>query len=309
MKNFYIRSLIIIPIGVFQFLIILVNKKWIIKLYSKYYEIATKSLIFNYFLSFGISFVSFFATLNAYISTNKINSYFIISILFIFIIIVFTLIKYIIKSYNLSCINKNILKENELIKELSKKDAVFKHNLINNLLGIEIIANDKTKRIIDDLIRSYKNEYNKINNINELPNGIQGIIYKKVYLKNIENLNLEIENNIKEDIIDLLGIKKYNLFVETIGILIDNALEAVQYCKEKFILIDMKVIDDKLYFEIKNSFDSMIDFDEIGMKNYTTKKSGHGIGLHYLLNNKNLNLNASIVNNLFCICAKFQIKK
>ena len=308
-NNYYLRSFSGIPLILFQFLFVATTKNVLNNLYKKYYLKVTKNITFTFLITFIIVLLAFLSSLNAFQSDIKLASYFIILIIFIFLLLVIYLIKYIIKSYNLVNINKNVIDENKLVRELSQRDQIFKHNLINNLLGIETVANKKTKLLIDELIMSYKNDYEKINNINELPSGIQGLIYKKISLKNIPDLNFIVENSFKEDIVELMTPKNYNALVESIGILIDNALEAVEKCENKIIVIDTRKVGDNIYFEIKNSFNSIIDFDFLGKKNYTTKKEGHGIGINHLIKNKNIDIKASILDNLFCVEIVVKLKK
>ena len=308
-SNIIFRTFLTIPVSFLQFLLILFSKSILIKIYDRYYKKITNNTIFIFLLSFFIMSLSFLSCLSLYKSQKNVESYIIIVFIVILLLIIVYLIKYIIKSYNLSSLNKNIINENKLIREMSKNDAIFKHNLINNLLGIEVVANKKAKLLIDELIIKYRNDYEKISNINELPSGIQGLIYKKIYLKNISDLNFRVENGFEGDIEKLMTSKNYNLLSETIGILLDNALEAVENCNNKIVVIDMEKTDDNIFFEIKNSFDTQLDFEDLGSAKYTTKKNGHGIGMNYLLENKNVELKSSIVNNLFQVKAIIKIKK
>ena len=280
-SSYLFRFLITFPVSLMQFILILIFKRILNNLYQKYYLKFSQNIIFIFLLSFFIMFMSFFAVLNASQSNVRFFSYLTIGSITVFSVLVMYIIKYIIKSYNLSILNKNIINENKLVREMSQKDAVQKHNLINNLLGVETVANKKAKALLDEIIISYKSEYEKINNINELPSGIQGLIYKKVYLKNIPDLNIIVENSFKDDIVEFMSPKSYNALTEAIGILLDNALEAVEKCNKKIIVIDTRKVDNNIYFEIKNTFDSIIDFDFLGKKNYTTKKDGHGIGVNH----------------------------
>lgn len=299
-NNFIVRSLMIIPISLIQIILTIVSKKIINNLYEKYFKKICRNIYFIIGLMSLIFYIAFSCCLNAYQSNIKYISFYIIIVMFVVIVLLVYLIKYIIKSYKLSYINQNIIRENKLIREISKNDQIFKHNLINNLLGIQSVTNKKTKLLIEDLIRSYQNDYDKITNINELPQGIQGIIYKKIYLKNIPDLNVIVENTFNDDLSEIMDAKSYNLLSVSIGILLDNSLEAVNDCEDKIIIMNMKKENEKIIFEIKNNFNSVIDFEKIGKANYTSKKNGHGIGLGYILKNRNIEMNTSIINNLYC---------
>lgn len=211
------------------------------------------------------------------------------------------------KEYQTKVLNKNIVDENKYIKDIAKQDEEFKHNLINNLLSIKTVASKKVNQLIDGLISEYKTDYKNILNINDLPDGILSIIYRKAYEENIDNLNLAVDNKIKKDLIDMLSPKNYNKFCTSIGILFDNALDAVKSCKEKVIEISFLEDDECIYYIQKNSFTNVIDLEQTGTKEYTTKKSGHGIGLNYVKNLKDIETKNEVINNMFI--TKLKIKK
>ena len=48
-----------------------------------------------------------------------------------------------------------------------------------------------------------------------------------------------------------------------------------------------------------NSFEGNLDLEQIGELKYTTKNTGHGLGLYSLIGLKKLNIKTSIKNNIF----------
>ena len=211
------------------------------------------------------------------------------------------------KEYQTKVLNKNIVDENKYMKDIARQEKEFKHNLINNLLGIKTVASKKVNQLIDELISEYKTDYKNILNINDLPDGILSIIYRKAYEENIDNLNLAVDNKIKKDLIDMLSPKNYNKFCTSIGILFDNALDAVKSCKEKIIEINFLEDEEYIYYIQKNSFNNVIDLERTGTIEYTTKKSGHGIGLNYVKNLKTIETKNEVINNMFI--TKIKVKK
>lgn len=125
---------------------------------------------------------------------------------------------------------------------------------------------------------------------------VYSIITNKYYraIENKINMNVEIMIDFKE-----LNISTYEL-CRILGILLDNAIEAVEPCKEKVINVkfikDIKV--DRKLIIIENSFNQIdIDLDKIYEKGYSTKKDEeqkHGLGLwtvrKILSKSDNLNL-------------------
>lgn len=309
-RNFYIRNLLNIPLCL---LILLICSLSFVKnisstFYSKYIDKieANKKVLNLISILIILILISFY--LNVYNGVGKIgHSIYIFSILsftLIFIVVLYLLYK----EYQTKILTKKIINENKYMKDIARQDKEFKHNLINNLLGIKTVASKKVNQLIDELISEYKTDYKNILNINDLPDGILSIIYRKAYEENIDNLNLAVDNKIKKDLIDMLSPKNYNNFCTSIGILFDNALDAVKSCKEKIIEINFLEDEEYIYYIQKNSFNNVIDLERTCTKEYTTKKSGHGIGLNYIKNLKNIEIKNEVINNMFITKVKVKIK-
>ena len=310
-QNKYIfRCILTIPVFLVEIVIVFIPgfRKKINEFIDKYTKRITNNTFFTIIAYMMIYMFLILVYLHVYKSSSKTVYYTLTAIMIFILFIVVILIREIIKIYELSIMNENIKTENKLLKEIADKDSIFRHNLINNLIGLEAIANKKSVKVIEQLIESYQCGYKNLNNITKLPSGIDGLIYKKLYLKNNQNLNLIVENTIKEDIFKHLNSKKYNLLMEAIGILIDNALEASEKCKNGIMIIGIYKNKNKLLFEIKNNFSETLDLEKLGTKNYTTKKEGHGIGLNYLIKNRSVKLNTNIINNFFCAELELELK-
>lgn len=308
-NNFYIRSLLNVPVDT---LIILISSIPIIKIltkkfYEKYFSKikCTKTVIL--FISAIVMILCLAFCFNAYNELDRIGHLLIMSGIIVLFFMLLIILYLLYREYQIKTLNKNIIEENKYIKEIAKQDAEFKHNLINNLLGIKTVSNKRTNKLIDCLIEEYQLDYKNITNINDLPNGVQSIIYRKAYEENIEDLNLIVHNFIKNELYDLLTPKKYNHLCTSVGILFDNALEAVKNTFEKVIEINFEEDQEYIYFILKNSFSNILDLEEIGKRNFTTKSKGHGIGLNYVKNLKTLEIKNEIINNTFI--AKIKLKK
>lgn len=308
-RNFYIRNLLNIPLCLL--ILLICSLKFIKNLSSTFYSKYIDKIEINKnalnLISVLIILILISFYLNVYNEVGKIgHSIYIFSILsftLIFIVVLYLLYK----EYQTKMLSKRIMEENKYMKDIARQDKEFKHNLINNLLGIKTIANKKVNQLIDELISEYKTDYKNILNINDLPDGILSIIYRKAYEENIDNLNLAVDNKIKKDLIDMLSPKNYNKFCTSIGILFDNALDAIKSCKEKVIEINFLEDDEYVYYIQKNSFTNVIDLEQTGTREYTTKKSGHGIGLNYVKNLKDIETKNTVINNMFI--TKLKIKK
>lgn len=201
--------------------------------------------------------------------------------------------------------NLRLIENNGNYHAISKEYRLLRHNLINRLMGIKSVANKRSKELIENLIYQYRQENEFINIIDSAPTGINGIIYQKMYPYANTNIYFIINSMINEKSFQKLKAWRYNLLCETIGLVLDNALEALEESTKKILYIDIKEEKDKIEILIANTFQNDIDLEKLGEENYSTKKRKSGIGLNYLLNNKNLNFKTVITNNVFFI--KFSI--
>lgn len=306
-KQINFRTILALPVIIIEIFICMLIKNIVVSFYDKYIVkikynmqliVTILSLIYMMFWMFSI---------NAFKVINAQMRFIIFLITLMIIIMVILILYYMYKSFSVNECNNKIIQESDFIKKVASKDKIFKHNIINNLMGIETIANKKSKVLINDLIKKYTKDYKIISNINDVPNGLQGIIYQKTFERNYSNLNLVVENNISKEIYGILKASKYNLFCETFGILLDNALEAVKELDEKVINIIFDENENNIVVTLSNNFSNIIDFDNIGKTGYTSKKYGHGLGLVYILNKKDIKIHSNIINNIYN--TKFEIKK
>ena len=77
--------------------------------------------------------------------------------------------------------------------------------------------------------------------------------------------------------------------------------------KKKLLKLIFLEDEEYIYYIQKNSFNNVIDLERTGTKEYTTKKSGHGIGLNYVKKLKNIETKNEVINNMFI--TKLKVKK
>ncbi len=101
-------------------------------------------------------------------------------------------------------------------------------------------------------------------------------------------------------------------FYKIIGVLIDNAIEAVESYDKKEISIEIYIEDNYFVFEIANEFYEQIDFEKLGKTRFTTKGESHGYGLllvkEIVNNNEEIYNQTEIVSNLFIQKVGIKIK-
>ena len=193
----------------------------------------------------------------------------------------------------------NLLENNKYYVESNIKSRVFKHNIIHELNGIKSVADKKTNKLIDGIIKDNMLESTNSNYDDVLPNGINGIICRKLYNDNKVKLEYVINNYIKSDLFDVLWPRKYNRLCETIGLVLDNAVNASSKSKEKMLHIILLEDENMIKIKVINTFNDSLDVDKIGALNYTTNNNGHGLGLYSLIGKKDVLLTTKIINNLF----------
>lgn len=196
-------------------------------------------------------------------------------------------------------LTNKLLEENNLTnKKVITEYSILKHNFESKLLGIKDVANKEAKTLIDDLLEDTNSSVYIKNDINAMPLGINGLVMGKLAKHEKSNVNISITNDITSNILDVVSPRSYNLFCESLGISLDNALESAKNTKEKLVYLEFKETDTEIKITVINTFSGGVDLDCLGEVNYTSKKKGHGLGL-YSLFRKNLNIKTSIKNNLF----------
>lgn len=244
-------------------------------------------------------------------SVSNIDNTYLISVVVVFGIISLIIIyNFVSMNYQIVILKKtnNILeKNNNGNLELLKEYRILKHNLENNLMGIKSVANKKSQQLIDALIMEYNSKFYIKQDMTSMPSGINGFILEKLYKYTNEDIKISISNNIKHNLLKILGAKNYNLFCEALGVTLDNALESTVKSSEKLLCLDFNEKKHTLEIEIMNTFKGNIEIEKLGTKEYTSKETGHGLGLYSLFNRKNLFITTSIKNNLFI--NKIEVKK
>lgn len=238
-----------------------------------------------FFISIAFS-VSLYLT---YINTKVINAFILnLIILLIYTIILIVLFSEKEKNYEM---NKNIINISENLTEYENMldyQRVANHENKNQLLVIKGMIKKNENNIIeyiDSIIKEKREEnedyYNKTKNIPS--GGLQGLIYYKTLLikeKKI-TLNLNIDKKIKKINLEAYGTEFNKNLCKSVGVLLDNAIQAVENLKEKNIDIIM-INNNNFEIMISNNFEGEIDLENVDNSGYTTKGKGHGYGLTLL---------------------------
>ncbi len=179
----------------------------------------------------------------------------------------------------------NFMKEYEMIID---KERIDRHEMVNNLLVLKSIKNKNTKqynKVLDDILLTYQSNRTP-KGLYELPSGLKGLFYYKIY--DMKNKNIEVFINVSNKIIkDLDGLdsKLLTKVCKILGILLDNAKEAACESKNKLVVIDLYKEENDIIIYIENSIneDNSVDIKKLKVKGFSTKGNNRGYGL-YIVN-------------------------
>lgn len=185
----------------------------------------------------------------------------------------------------------------------------LKHNLMNDFLAIKTVASTECQELINEKIKKYSKDYEWIDLVSEIPSGIQGLLFLKAQQAKQKGIELNIKSN-NISIKDLkLSTKMYAFINDSLGILLDNAIDASLESKNKNIMINILQYKKEITLEIINKFSHNINVDMLGSINYSTKSEKSGIGLNYIIKNSGSKIKIfnKIVNDYFVSTLKLNI--
>ena len=174
------------------------------------------------------------------------------------------------------------MKEYEMIID---KERIDRHEMVNNLLILKTFKNKNSKdfeRILDGLLLTYQNNKTP-KGLYELPSGLKGLFYYKIY--DMKNSNIETFINISNKIIkdlDNLDSKILTKVCKILGILLDNAKEAAKESNKKLVVIDLYKEKNNTVVYIENSINrnNKLDLSKMKVKGFSTKGNNRGYGLY-----------------------------
>ena len=297
LDNWTITSIILTFIVFFCLFIVAHIKKVVIfvnKLYNRLTKIKYSDLLIVFLILY--IFISAFVILT---SLPNLSIDILLSLLIFLIIVVFVfLIKYKITEEEIEKYLKTLKENNDFYITVDDENRIFKHNLMAKMLSIKSVSNKKARKLIDDFLKSYNSNMDFSFHIKDMPYGLNGIIYEKIY-PYMGQLNIKIDNKIDFDIFSRLKPRRYNVFVEKMVIVLDNAIQASLKSKTKLLILNLYYEDNQIIIDIKNTFETNLSLDDLGKINYSTKDKKGGLGLFSALRDNEVNLSIKIINDLF----------
>lgn len=264
------------------------------KLYKKICKVTNMDITLFIFSAFVLSMsVTIFFNLD-----NLKMDLLIILIVLLMTVVFVILIKYKIDADEIAILLRTLKENNDFYIKMDNENRIFKHNLNAKLMSVKSVSNAKTRVLLTDLLNEVNHNVNFTNNIKQIPYGLNGIIYEKVY-PYINDLKITTKNDINYDIFSVLKPRRYNVLVEKMIIALDNAIEACLLSNKKILTIHIYDCDNSVILEIKNTFSSTLNMECLGSNGYSTKGINRGLGLFSAFRNNEANLEVKIINDLF----------
>lgn len=254
-----------------------------------------------FLLEFTLLLLIFVINILLFFRSEKFNDIYNIGAIITFLLyIIFTLIQIIKGKY---VIEKLEAKNKELTNSYIASSAAMeqfkelKHNLKNDLYSLKGVLPKEKQILLNNLMLKYNTNYDWLNNVTNIPEGLQGIIY----LKKIEAEKHKVKLNVNYNSTKNIDEKDFLDICDILGIYLDNAIEASKENGNKIVVLDIRDYYDSMMIKIINKFSNNVNLNEIGNKDYSTKNRNSGIGLSYVskIKNRKIKTKIQIVNNLF----------
>lgn len=267
--------------------ILALHIKPLCKLVKKFYTNISKKkiiteIIFFLLLIVGLCYLGYnYATHNITDKTYIANV--IIIVIFTSITIMFIQSKN--KYKTLSDEYDNLFNYVQNFEEWIEKEQLNRHEYKNQMAVLRSIAKDKKViNKIDEILEDNINiEGEVVSQLKDLPKGgLKGLIYYKVAIAQKKKIKLIVDISLKsKSYLKKLSESQIKDICKLIGIYFDNAIEAAENTKEKYILLEIYDLSDKVNIVISNTFKETDNLDNKHEKGITSKGEGHGYGLYF----------------------------
>lgn len=173
-------------------------------------------------------------------------------------------------------------------EEWIEKEQLNRHEYKNQLAVLRTAAKDKkVKTKIDEILDDNINiEDEVVNKLKDLPKGgLKGLMYYKAAIAKKKKINLVVDVSLKSNSkLKKLDESQMKTICKLIGIYFDNAIEASAETRNKYLLLEVYELKDKINIVISNSFIMSENFSDRNKKGISTKGEGRGNGLYYANN-------------------------
>ncbi len=195
----------------------------------------------------------------------------------------------------------NLLEYSKTYEDEVVSKGKQQHEYRNQLIVLDDMipkTNKKAKEYIGKILNSTEKELDQgwLVKLKGLPTGgIKGLVHFKIK-KMIDN-GIEVYVDVDKKLCNKKKWVYNNNDLEDIskiiGVYLDNAIEAAINSKDKQIIIEFISENNNIIFKLSNTYDGVIDFQNIDNEKFSTKGNGRGYGLSLVKDiiNKNNSLN------------------
>ena len=258
---------------------------------ATYYKFDFKYiLIINAIITFGCSVIMYylFRTQNNY---NKVSD-----------------------KYNIAM---SSLKEYE---NMMSKYRVANHENKNLLLTIRAMIINKEKDIpkyIDSMIEErYEDDEKLLYSVSRIPvGGLRATIYTEILKIQRNKINYTLDVDKRLSAVDLIELENKDIIAicKIVGVIIDNAVDAVKKLKNRNISISIYNDKEKILLKVSNNYKGKVEVDKLFDMGYSTKGTGRGYGLSLVKKimdeNDNIDHEIEISKHIFSIIISIKYKK
>lgn len=296
---------------------------------KKIFKLITKMI--SYFINLKFRFIVFACNYIALILSSTVYFiYFDLSLEYKLTLFIIILIEYIFGIYYVfierrqrSEIKKQLdsmIMTSSNYEKLLEDSRINNHENKNQLIIVKSLIDPNNKEALDYLqnliVNNFKEDNNILLKVAKVPvGGLRGLIYYKLLLMHsldisyILNVSKEVDNTIFKNI-SLTSLQNY---YKAVGVILDNAIDAVKSLKEKAVVIEMYINANNFIINLSNEYNKNVDFENLGKNTQTTKDGEHGYGLQLvnkILNqDKNLSNEKEVIGDIFIQKMGIVIKK
>lgn len=172
--------------------------------------------------------------------------------------------------------NKAYLNELDLIKTSNENFRRLKHDLKNHILVLESMVDNNELEKIQNYLRNMQNEfYVKGNYVSTQNLSLDSIVNYKLQKAEELGADIKVDINYPEN----LDIEEFDITI-ILGNLLDNAIDSIKECQNKFIELNINVERGLLFINIKNSTIKVNNSKDLKLwKTNKCNSENHGFGL------------------------------
>jgi two-component system sensor histidine kinase AgrC len=203
-------------------------------------------------------------------------------------------ISYLIQSQRLNTLEQ----QQDISRALLENLRFFRHNIINMLYGLEgtLLSGDREK--LDAYFAEIHEKCALVNNENitaleKVTNPAVSALLMHA-TDRAHQLNLPLNLYVQENVFFPRVLGDADL-CQIVGVLLDNALEAANEASERYVMLELRNVENALELIVSNTYTGTVTIEQLSRGGASTKEGhpGHGLAscYHILSRKRNVHLN------------------